>query len=141
MNLYTGTFAVLFGLYIFGFLLSMLISFTKCSKVSTASSAIEGLWWTIGPSLAYFIGNWFPWIADSHGEVLKSFLGFEDVHLYGLAWIMMLASWIMTTRMIHTTDIAVCIPSDDELKKFEDELAKQIKEKKEKDSKDSKPID
>ena len=136
MNLYTGTFAVLFGLYIFGFLLSMLISFSKCSKVSASVSALEGLWWTLGPSLAYFIGNWFPWIANSHGEVLKSYLGIEDVHLYGVAWLMILASWIMTTRMIHTTDIAVCIPSDAELKKFEEDLEKEIKEKESKKSED-----
>jgi hypothetical protein len=106
-----------------------MISYYKCSKISPASSVIEGLWWTIGPSSMYFIGNWLPWISNAHGEVLKSWIGIEDVHLYGVIWLMMLSSWIMTTRMIHTTEIAVCNPSDAELKKFEEDLEKELKEK------------
>jgi len=42
---------------------------------------------------------------------------------------MILASWIMTTRMLHTTESQVCKPDLDELKKFEDDLEKQLKEK------------
>jgi hypothetical protein len=83
----------------------------------------------------YFIGNLFPWFANQHGEVLKSWIGIENINTYGVAWLMILASWIMTTRMIHTTEIEVCKPNDAELKKFEEDLEKELKEKESEKSK------
>jgi hypothetical protein len=131
MNIYLGTIGVLFGLYIAGFLLSLLISYLKCSKLSMSISAIEALYWTILPSLMYFIGNYFTTVRSWYSEPLKEWFKLDDekANLYGIAYIMILASWIMTTRMLHTTQSAVCQPSSAELKKFEDDLEKEIKEK------------
>jgi hypothetical protein len=52
---------------------------------------------------------------------------------------MMLGAWIMTTRLIDTIETDVCKPSLDELKKFQDDLAKELKEKQAKEEADKKP--
>ena len=132
MNIYLGTFFVLAGLYLAGFILSLLISYLKCSKLSFSISAGEAFWWTLGPSLAYFIGNYFTTFNSYYSEPLKGWLNIVDdekARLYGTIYLMILASWIMTTRMLHTTESQVCKPDSAELKKFEDDLEKELKEK------------
>lgn len=131
MNIYIGTIGVLFGLYTAGFLLSMLISYLNCSKISASISSIEALYWTFLPSLMYFVGNYSSTVNSWYSEPLKGWFGIDDekAKLYGTAYLMILASWIMTTRMLHTTQSEVCKPDSAELKKFEDDLEKELKEK------------
>ena len=132
MNIYLGTFFVLAGLYLAGFILSLLISYLKCSKLSFSISSLEALWWTLGPSFAYFIGNYFTTFNTFYSDPVKGWLNVVDdekARLYGTIYLMILASWIMTTRMLHTTESQVCKPDLAELKKFEEDLEKELKEK------------
>jgi hypothetical protein len=131
MDIYWSTFSVIFGLYICGFILSLIISFMKCSKVSPSISALEGVWWTLLPSTMYFLANWSTYIRDIFALPLKSWfsLSEEYSHVVGVAYFMMLGSWISTTRMLHTTESQVCVPDAAELKKFEEDLEKELKEK------------
>jgi hypothetical protein len=131
MNIYLGTGAILAGLYFAGFLLSMLISYLKCSKISFSISAGEALYWSLLPSLLYFIGNYSSTVNSWYSVPLQGWLGVDEEKskLYGTAYLMILGSWIMTTRMLHTTQTAVCQPDSAELKKFEDDLEKELKEK------------
>jgi hypothetical protein len=57
----------------------------------------------------------------------------EAADTTGRGFAMMLAIFVMSARMIHTTEIAVCKPSKDELKKFQADLQKELKEKEEKE--------
>ena len=47
----------------------------------------------------------------------------------GQIYAMLLITCIVTTRMLHTTNVIVCTPSKDELKEFEKTLEADLKKK------------
>jgi hypothetical protein len=136
MNLTTGSLFVLGGLYIFGFAMSLFISYMKCSKISWSISAMEGVYWTFLPTLCYFLASWSPYVRDIFSVPLKGWFSLEEEysHAVGTAYFMMLGSWISTTRMLHTTESQVCQPDSAELAKFEKDLEAELKEKEDKNN-------
>jgi hypothetical protein len=132
----TKVFFVSLGLFLFGSALSVFISYMKCSKVSLSISAVEGLTWMILPTLCFGLSLWSETVRDSFSIPLKNWFGLEEnySHIVGISYFMMLGSWISTTRMLHTTESEVCKPDLAELKKFEDDLEKELKEKESKNN-------
>jgi hypothetical protein len=130
MNLIITTGIVYGGLFIFGFMLSMLSSYLNCRKVSPSISMQEGLVWSMLPTFLYWIANYMDSVRDIFKNVLSSTFGLKDnVDIIAVGYLMMLGSWIMTTRMIHLTESEVCKPSVDELNKFKEDLEKELKKK------------
>jgi len=136
MNLTSGSLLVLGGLYIFGFGLSLFISYMKCSKVSMSISAWEALSWTLLPTGCYFLASWIPFVRDIFAVPLQGWFGLteEYSHAVGIAYFMMLGSWVASTRMLHTTESQVCQPDSAELAKFEKDLEAELKEKEDKNN-------
>jgi hypothetical protein len=122
MDVKVRTLFVILGLFIFGFCMALYISFMNCGKISTSISAMEGFIWAIFPSIAYYVGTSYEFIRQPFSEQLGS-------PVWGLAWLMMIVSWVMTTVMIDRVVDQVCKPTLDELKKFQEDLAKELKEK------------
>ena len=115
-----------------GTTLSMMTSLMKCGKMNMFISAGEGLVWSSLPATMYVLTKWSPYFLNIFAIPIKGFsasLTEDGSKLIATGYIMMLASWIMTTRMIHTTEIAVCQPSSAELAKFKADLEKELKEK------------
>jgi hypothetical protein len=141
MNIYITSVLVYAGLFVVGFLMSLLVSFLKCSKISPSSSAKEGAIFAVLPAVLYYVANEFAFIRNIFSSTLESTFGVkpENSAVMGVGYLMMLGSWIMTTRLIDTIETDVCKPSLDELKKFQDDLAKELKEKQEKEEADKKP--
>lgn len=141
MNLFLSSLFVFGGLFVTGFLLSLLSSFLKCSKISPSSSAIEGSVWATLPTFLYFIANYFEAVRNVFSSTLETSFGVkpENSAVMGVGYLMMLGVWIMTTRLIDNIEEEVCKPSLDELKKFQDDLAKELKEKQSKDEAAKKP--
>ena len=137
MNIYITSVLVYGGMFVVGFLMSLLVSFLKCSKISPSSSAKEGAIFGVLPALLYYISNQFDFIRNIFSETLESTFGVkhENSAVMGVGYLMMLGAWIMTTRLIDTIETDVCKPSLDELKKFQDDLAKELKEKEAADKK------
>ena len=130
MNLIITTGIVYGGLFIFGFLLSMISSYLNCSKISPSISMQEGLVWSMLPTLLYWIANYTVYVRNIFKSVLSSTFGLTDnADVIAVGYLMMLGSWIMTTRMIHLTETEVCKPSIDELNKFKEDLEKELKKK------------
>jgi hypothetical protein len=102
--------------------ISVAVSYAKCSKTSWSTSAKEGFIASSVPALLYALAKYSPYVMSIYAEPLSS-------EMLGVAYIMMLGGFVMITRMIHETEIAVCKPSVDELKKFQDDLMKELKEK------------
>jgi hypothetical protein len=141
MNTYIVA-AVIYGiLSIVGIVLSILISFMKCGKTSFSASTGEGLVWATVPSLLLLLTYWSPYVLRQFSEPMKMFssaLTQASTETLGRGYLMMLGGLVMTTRMVHMTDISVCKPSTAELAKFQDELMKELK-KKEDDKEAEKP--
>jgi hypothetical protein len=136
------------GVLVYGLLLlvgaglSFLISMLKCSKISAGVSFQEGAVWSVLPTLLYVLTKWSPYVLHIFSEPIRSFspsMSLESSELIGTGYLMMLGSWIMTTRMIHTTESEVCKPSKDELAKFRDDLEKELKEKEDEKQANLKP--
>jgi hypothetical protein len=122
-------------LSIFGFILSITVSTIKCSKQSFSTSTMEGLVWALPSALIMLATGLSPYFLSIFSEPMKFFdsaMPQETADTIGRGFAMMLAIFAMSTRMIHTTEIAVCKPSKDELKKFQADLQKELKEKEEK---------
>lgn len=134
MNLYVLGVLVYAILTLIGFGLSMLISMLKCSKSSITVSITEGAVWATLPSFLFMLTKWSSYFLSIFAVPIQGFsssLTPESAQMIAIGYVMMLGSWVMTTRMIHTTEIAVCKPSSAELAKFRDDLEKELKEKEE----------
>lgn len=125
---------IVFGiLTIIGIIFSGLITYIKCSKYSS-EAIMEGLYWSIPTTLVYALVNYSDYVRTEFENSGLSYFAWMGVNeetkgIFAIAYPMMLMSWVVTTRMIHTSEIAVCKPNKNELKKFEKDLEKELKEK------------
>ena len=130
MNLLITTGIVFGGLFIVGFLISLTSSYLNCKKISPSISSQEGFVWATLPTFLYWIANYVESIRSIFTSVLSSTFGVKNnLDAIAVGYLMMLGSWIMTTRMIHLTESEVCKPSIDELNKFKEDLEKELKKK------------
>jgi len=124
---------IIYGILgVFGFLLSLGVSVMKCGKTSVSASTGEGFVWALPSALIMVACGYSPYVLSIFSEPMKFFdssMPQESADTIGRGFAMMLAILAMSSRMIHTTEIAVCKPSKDELKKFKDDLQKELKEK------------
>ncbi len=133
----TGSIFAMFTL--FGFGLAIVMSLTQCSKTDTWVSVKEGLMWSTFPTIVYIILRISPYIQSEFSNGAKTVFGWtgyaSDQAGYdnlGMSYALVLIGLIVTTRMVHTVEVAVCKPDVDELAAFQEDLMKQLKEKEEK---------
>jgi hypothetical protein len=120
---------------IIGMAASWLLGLVACNKSSFSASLYEGFIWATVPVLFLMLSYVSDFFLGIFQEPVVWFAPtitpeWRDVCARGI--LMILAGIPMTARMLHTTDVAVCKPSADELKKFQDDLMKELKEKEEK---------
>lgn len=141
MNIVLTGLTVFGGLFVVGFLLSIIFSTLKCSKRDFSVSAKEGVIWSVGPTSAYFACMYISAIRLPIARVLVMLSASpEKSEMLAVGYLMMLASWVSTTYMIHSTESEVCQPSKDEMKQFQADLLKKLDAKeKEKDANEKKP--
>jgi len=129
--------ASLFAIFsIFGFGLAMVMSMVQCSKTDIWTSVYEGLMWATFPVLVYTIVSVSPYILSEFSNGVRTLFGWtgyaSDQAGYdnlGLSYALILIGLIMTTRMVHTVEVAVCKPDVAELAAFQEDLMKKLKEK------------
>jgi hypothetical protein len=132
MNILVGL-AILVLLILAGVILSVIISAMTCKKTSISGSIPEGISWALPIFVVYFLLNGdfggYPSsvVLPIFSQPMQSVSNNPD--LIGKIYAMLLITCVVTTRMFHTTDVAICIPSKDESKAFEEALAKELKEK------------
>jgi len=117
-------------LWLVGIILSCLISYLTCSKTDVYLSTFEGLSWGFPIFLVYWLLNseyTYMYVLPIFSEPMKMVT--QQPEFIGQIYAMLLITCIVTTKLFHTTDIAICIPSKDELKKFEKKLAEELKSK------------
>ena len=120
---------------IIGFVASWLLGLVACNKSSFSVSVFEGFVWATVPVLFLtisYLSDFFLGIFQEPVKWLAPTLEQEWVDVIARGTLMVLAGIPMTARMLHTTDIGVCKPTTDELKKFQDDLMKELKAKEEK---------
>jgi hypothetical protein len=119
---------------IIGTFASWLLGLVACNKSSFSASVFEGFIWATVPVLLLmlsYVSTFFLSIFQEPVIYLAGGLSPEMTDVCARGIIMVLAGIPMTARMLHTTDIAVCKPSTDELKKFQADMMKELKAKEE----------
>ena len=123
-------------LTLFGFGLAMAMSAFQCSKTDIWMSVKEGLLWSSFPVLVYVILTISPYIQSEFSNGVKTIFGWtgyaSDQAGYdnlGLSYALVLTGLIMTTRMLHSVEVAVCKPDVAELAAFQENLMRELKEK------------
>ena len=124
-------------LIIAGTFLSLTIASMTCGKGlnNIFQCSVEGFSWALPVWLMYF---------SLHSEytspyVLPIFSTPFDSPFLGKIYAMILIACVATAKLFHTTDVAVCIPSKDELKQFAEDMAKASKKENDDKKKDSVP--
>ena len=132
----TLVFGIIFCLLILaGTILSLTISSMTCGKISTYLSMVEGFSWAVPVWLMYFCLH-----SDyTSPYVLPIFSTPFDSPFLGKIYAMILITCVATAKLFHTTDIAVCVPSKDELKQFAEDMKKSLKKEDDDKKKDSVP--
>ena len=93
----------------------------KCGKMNSVISFQEGTSWAILPTGLFALVKFSPYVSNIFSSPIKSYftnLSADAAEVIGAGYLMMLGSWIMTTRMIHSTESGVCKPSKNELQKL-----------------------
>jgi len=92
--------------------------------------------WSTFPVLVYVIVTVSPYIQSEFSNGVKTIFGWtgyaSDQQGYdnlGLTYALILIGLIMTTRMVHTVEVAVCKPDVGELAAFQENLMRELKEK------------
>lgn len=132
----TLIFGIIFCLLILaGTILSLTISSMTCGKISSYLSMVEGFSWAVPVWLMYFCLH-----SDyTSPYVLPIFSTPFDSPFLGKIYAMILITCVATAKLFHTTDIAVCVPSKDELKQFAEDMKKSLKKEDDDKKKDSVP--
>jgi hypothetical protein len=122
--------------WIFGSALAMIITVYQCSKNDGYISIKEGFMWASFPTVVYIILQLSPYVLSIFSDGCRVFFSWtgmasdeEGYKILGIAYAMVLAGLMVTTRMIHTAEVAVCKPDVSELAAFQEDLMKSLKEK------------
>ena len=107
--------------------LSILISTLTCNKTNVYLSTYEGFSWGIPILLVYWLLNseYTQFFLPIFSEPMK--MVSQQPEFIGKIYAMLLITCVVTAKLYHTTDIAICVPSKDELKEFEEKLANELK--------------
>lgn len=118
---------ILVFLLLIGFLIAYLVGILTCGKSSVATTFTEGSIWATAIWIVYLLYN----VKIGEGQYPASLVApiFSGPlgDMFGAVVALVLIALVVTTRMFHTVDVAVCNPTKDELKQFSDKLLAKLK--------------
>jgi len=128
---------ILFGiLLIAGFILAIIISTIQCGKQDYWVSFKEGFWWSLWPTLTYLLLQYSMFMKSIFTEGTKSLFSWtgmvtsdEGYNTLGLCYALILVGLVVSTRMIHILDTAICKPDIQELSNWSYDFIQKQKAK------------
>lgn len=122
---------IIFILCISGILISIFSTKLQCSKVGFGN-VTQGLVSAILPSGIYYLASMFPLVRTPFTNTLISFgVPPDRAEVVGIAYLVMLASWVSTVWNIHASEKSVCVATADEMTKFKQDMLAQLQKKQE----------
>lgn len=117
-------------LFVTGFILTLLATQFQCSKIDTAQSATEGAIFGGINAIFYAALTYFSFMRAPFSNTLSSFGIYPDkAEVVGVGYVIMLLSWILTVRLIYSSEDVVCKPDVKEMNEFKEKLMKELEEK------------
>jgi hypothetical protein len=138
-KLFVAVLSVYAVLLFAGMIISVASSGIQCQKTNASTHATQGAIWAAYPTAVYGLVVYIPVLRRFAVNTLKSLLGFsqETAEVFGVAYLMMLISWVATVWNVHQTEKAVCNPDAKEMTEFKQKLVAELKQKQEAEEKDN----
>lgn len=125
-------------LFISGVIISLLSSQLQCSKINWTVSVQQGAIWASIPSLFYGLTTYFEVARSWFANPLKTFgVPEESAQVFGVGYVVMLLTWIMTVWNIHNTEKIACNPDAGEMTEFKKKLMTELNEKQQAEEKNA----
>jgi hypothetical protein len=138
-KLWLFSLAAVFGaLFISGVSISLLSSQLQCSKLNWTVSAQQGAIWASVPTLFYGVTTYFEVVRSWFANPLKTFGVPEDsAQVFGVGYVVMLFTWVMTVWNIHNTEKVACNPDANEMTEFKKKLMAELQAKQDAEEKNA----
>ena len=125
-------------LFISGVIISLLSSQLQCSKINWAVSAQQGAIWATLPTVFYGVTTYFERVRSWFANPLKTFgVPEEAAQVFGVGYVVMLFTWVMTVWNIHNTEKVACNPDAKEMTEFKQKLMAELQAKQEAEEKNA----
>lgn len=125
-------------LLIAGTIISLLSSQLHCSKINWLVSAQQGAIWASLPTVFYGVTTYFEVARNWFANPLKSFgVPEEYAQIFGVGYVVMLLTWIMSVNNIHNTQKVACDPDLKEMTEFKTKLMAELQAKQEAEEKNA----
>ena len=124
---------VLVVLFVSQMIISILSTQLQCSKIGATTSAIQGLYASILPTIVYAVGMYFDKIRHPFSSTFETFgVDSQTSQILGIGYLVMLTSWVTTVSNINKSEKAVCKPDLKEMTDFKAKLMAELYEKEKK---------
>lgn len=125
-------------LFISGVIISLLSSQLQCSKINWTVSAQQGAIWASIPTVFYGITTYFEVVRSWFANPLKTFgVPEESAQVFGVGYVVMLLTWMMTVWNINKTEKMACNPDASEMTAFKQKLMADLQAKQEAEEKNA----
>jgi hypothetical protein len=117
-------------LFLSGTMISLVSSQLQCSKVNWTVSVQQGAIWASLPTVFYGVTTYFELVRSWFANPLKTFGVPEDsAQVFGVGYVVMLITWMMTVWNIHNTEKVACNPDAQEMTEFKKKLMAELQAK------------
>lgn len=129
-QLAVGSAAVLVVMFLSGMVISMLSTQLQCSKIGAGSSALQGLYSAILPTIVYAVASYSDMVHHPFSSVFESFgVQSETAQVLGVGYLVMLTSWVTVVSNINKSEKAVCKPDLKEMTEFKRKMMAELAQK------------
>lgn len=132
---------VLISMTVAGMIISLLSTLLQCSKVGFGTAALQGLFSSILPTIAYALASYSEAVRRPFSSVFETFgIQSETASFLGIGYLVMITSWVSVVSNINKSEKAVCKPDLKEMTDFKRKLMAELAQKeKEKQINSEKP--
>lgn len=113
-----------------GLVISLISTQLQCSKIGFGTSAKQGFFSSIGPTIVYALAARFVAIRSPFAGTFSGF-GVPDAQspIFGVGYLTMLMFWVTIMWNIHNSEKAVCQPDTKEMTDFKQKLLAELAQK------------
>jgi hypothetical protein len=130
MMLLLSAAAVACLLAFWGGVVSIISTYLQCQKWNFLTPLIQGVTFSILPSVVYLLAVFFISVRSPFANTLKNWGVYEQwAEVIGVGYLVMLASWISVMWNIHNSEKAVCQSDVKEMTEFKKKLLAELAEK------------
>uniref|UniRef100_A0A6C0JYQ6 Uncharacterized protein n=1 Tax=viral metagenome TaxID=1070528 RepID=A0A6C0JYQ6_9ZZZZ len=127
MNFILSSAGVFGVMYFSGTTISLLSTQLQCSKVGVFTSALQGAYSAMLPTIVYVLARYFSWIRTPFSSTFEMFgVSPSYSETLGVGYLIMLAGWVSIVSNINQSEKAVCQADLKEMTLFKKKLMAEL---------------